>query len=124
MAAEAERVLEFLKLGQTVVLRDNTWRLDDFVRFANPVLFLLSEDRKELFLITYWAATAFFYLMIFTLIIFGNHLHDQLMNSVTTEGFKFVIKSSQLLMFLFITVAQIPFITLLFQGFLCEENPL
>ncbi|TNV74636.1 hypothetical protein FGO68_gene3859 [Halteria grandinella] len=97
---------------------ENNWK------FANPILYLLEGNKKDLYVQTYWIFVGVFYVIVFVLIAIGGFLYDKMKDGIITESVKLFIKAIALLLFLFMTILVIPFLTLLIQGFHCEEDPL
>ena len=113
--------------AQTEVILDNTFYMDDQVKFSNPVPYVLNPDSTVSFLVMYCVFVCTFFGMIGLIMIFSNKLFKQQQQSAASDSNMsetkyFTIKIMSTLVTLFLTFLQIPFLMLLFQGFICGED--
>ncbi|TNV87870.1 hypothetical protein FGO68_gene9965 [Halteria grandinella] len=113
---------QFLQRAQPVAEDDTSWRMDDQFKFANPFVYLFSTGQLTQYLASYWALTCLFYSIVFSLILFGPSLHQQLTTSTVASQTKIYIKILSLSVILFLTILQIPLLTVLLQVFNCDEK--
>lgn len=100
-------------------------------KFSNPVLYTLSDGSEDsianyssaYFLMVYVITGAIFYGMLLLIFLFGPSFYNGIKKENFNEGTKIIIRSLSILMLLFLTVLQVPFFTLLLQGYNCGENP-
>jgi hypothetical protein len=57
------------------------------------------------------------------LLVMSGHLFEDAKNDVIKDGSKLQLKILSVIMLLYITILQAPTTTVLFKGFLCNEDP-
>ncbi|TNV87849.1 hypothetical protein FGO68_gene3282 [Halteria grandinella] len=115
-----------LQKAQTQAVSEATFRLDEVVKFANPVLYLFTNDGRATYVAVYAFFLAIFYFLLLTFAVFGDYFYKLIRESSSnqlSESTKLVIRALSLSVYLFISVLQVPFLTLLLQSYLCEEDP-
>ncbi|TNV87925.1 hypothetical protein FGO68_gene15701 [Halteria grandinella] len=124
---EKAKLLHMLSSKQILTIEDNLVRMDNLVMFAIPSLYYLNADNQSNFYNTYWAVVGLFYGVIAFYLGLGpimfkaikrNQLNSQF------EGLKIMNQVLANIVLILVTIAQVPIFTLLFQGFLCDEDPL
>ncbi|TNV87772.1 hypothetical protein FGO68_gene3489 [Halteria grandinella] len=124
-AEESEKIREVLQSAQTIQIEDTTWRLDDYVKFSNPSLYLLELEGKTQYIYAFWTSIGIFYLFLLILIVSGRYIFKMQTGTVALPSYiQFIHKGLSLIMVILLTIVQVPFLTILFQIFKCEENPL
>ncbi|TNV87781.1 hypothetical protein FGO68_gene3040 [Halteria grandinella] len=135
LTEEAERLESMLSKIQLTTIQNNLFRMDEFAKFAIPNLYYLNSDGEDDFYSTYWVATGIFYGVIALYFGLGPILFKIHKQSQQSEAFKILtlilanigkdeFDKILIIVLILVTLAQVPIFTLLFQGFLCDEDPL
>jgi hypothetical protein len=130
------QLTKMIQSAQTALILDTTFRMDDITKWSNPALYFIDTDysgkdavegvsgSNKAFFTTYGVACALFYFMLFTNLIFANTFFKAVKQENYQESVKIIIKILSTLQFLFLSYLAVPFMTLLFQAFQCDEDPL
>ncbi|TNV87806.1 hypothetical protein FGO68_gene14237 [Halteria grandinella] len=121
---EEIQLRSMLQAAQTVEVSDPVWKLDYYVKFSIPSVYLLQSDSKSSYIAAFWGSISYFYAVIFILLLYSPTLFGQLMGSTVTSTPKLLSKLLSFLLLLILSVLQIPFFVILMQAFNCAENPL
>ncbi|TNV87785.1 hypothetical protein FGO68_gene11592 [Halteria grandinella] len=124
ISAEYQRTKAMLEKAQTLTILDNIFRMDELVKFANPILYALGSGKKKNFILCYYMSISIFFLIVIIWYYGGSKLFKIMKKGKGGDIYKISVWILSMLMIFFITVFQIPFLMLLIQGFKCGESSL
>ena len=91
-----------------------------FINFQN---YALLDPSGQTFIVYYCILSVTFVFFIVMLLGLANRLFEVTKNQEIKEGSKIILKVISIQMTLYLFLLQIPFMTILLQGYKCEENP-
>jgi hypothetical protein len=100
-----------------------TFRIDYYFTFINFQMYTLQNSSVNTFITLYSFLAGFFIIFVITLLAISNKAFEALKSEDIKDTMKFVVRLLSVVMSLFIFILEIPLVTILLQGFLCEENP-
>ncbi|TNV87993.1 hypothetical protein FGO68_gene6410 [Halteria grandinella] len=102
----------------------NFFRLDEYFKWANFAVYPLESHSTEGYIIIYSILCVIFYIFIGFLFLSANRLFRSSVGDDIKDGTQFLVKSCSVVMAIYLFLLQIPFTTVLFQGYLCSEGEL
>ena len=99
------------------------FRIEDYFTFVNFQFYVMQGNTKYSFLVLYAAVSGILLFLIFSMFAMtGRIFESQKSEDNKDEGSRVLIKALSFILCLFLHLLQIPLLTLLFQGYLCDEN--
>lgn len=87
-------------------------------------MYTLQNGSADTFILLYAVLTAVFFIFLITLFVLSSQAFEDSKSEDIKESSKIVLRILTFIMTLFLFLLQIPLITILLQGYLCEEDPL
>lgn len=113
-----------LEKAQESTVIDSTFQIDNIFKFTNPPLYSINSSSNVAYLMFYAGFAGLLYLLLIFVFLFTKILFQKTKKETLTEGIKLLINSLSVINLLFLTVFQVPFFIVLFQGFRCGEDSL
>lgn len=132
---QGHRIFNMVRDQQTALILDTTFRMDDLTKWSNPSLYFIETDysvedavegvsgSNAAYIGAYAGMCACFYLMVSVLVLCSNLFFKVVKKENSRESLKIVIRVISIVQYLFVSYLAVPFFTLLFQAFNCEEDP-
>lgn len=100
-----------------------TFRLDFYFTFINFQMYTLSSSNAGTFLMVYSLISGLFFLFLITLFVMSSQAFEDSKTEDIKESSKLILRGLTFIMTIFLFLFQIPLMTILLQGYLCEEDP-
>ena len=96
--------------------------IDYYFTFLNFELYTLQNQSSYTFLLLYGIIAAVFIVFVAVMLLIANRAFEGSKNEDLKESEKIIIKVLSIVMTLFLFIMQMPFITILLQGYHCDED--
>jgi hypothetical protein len=99
------------------------FRIEEYFTFINFQFYVMQGESKHNFLILYGALSGILLFLICSMFAISGRIFDyQKSEESKDEGSRVALKVQSFILCLYLYLLQIPLTTLLFQGYLCDEN--
>lgn len=99
------------------------FRIEEYFTFINFQFYVMQGESKHNFLILYGALSGILVLLICSMFAISGRIFDsQKSEDNKDEGSRVILKVISFILCCYLYLLQIPLTTLLFQGYICDEN--
>jgi hypothetical protein len=99
------------------------FRIEEYFTFINFQFYVMQGESKHNFLVLYGALSGILVFLICSMFAISGRIFDsQKTEDSKDEGSRVMLKVLSFILCLYLYIMQIPLTTLLFQGYLCDEN--